>query len=510
MKTNQTSRIRSALFTLSALLLHTASLRAEEPAERVQVVGSRIARIDMEGVAPVEIVDAAELAKSGSMNLEEFFRGNPMSVSGVTADRGSWNMADGGADLNLRGAGSGRTLVLIDGQPMPRTPFGPSWSLAADPNMIPISMIERVEILKDGASSLYGTEATAAVVNIVTKKHYNGVAASYQFYKPTGGPRGERTEYSVSAGASSEKSSLMTVLYLKKTNPFFRGDREHYKKDEDAPWYTRVADFTDASNITLASPRCGEDVGPYRTQVVTYPDGSSKCSMDPRYENEKETVRPYSEQLTSHTYFDHQLTDSMKLFGRLLLSLGDHKTQGTNPYLSFKLPYTVWSKHEAEIRATYPDANLPAAGETLQFDYGPLELGGDYNTEPTRATSTSIGLKGTWGEDYDWQIVRTANTFQSRWTFHNNVNPTCVSNYTATGAFDPFLPYGQRGTLDSCKVESSLNKEFEEETVEGLISGPDHAARKGTVFFTRSEFQYLCDPYLCQPRGLLFSLDQDL
>jgi iron complex outermembrane receptor protein len=214
------------LLVLQLLTGLPSLLNAEEADEKVQVVGSRIARIEAEGVAPVEIIDAEDLVKSGSMNLEEFFRGNPLSVSGVTADRGSWNMADGGTDLNLRGSGSGRTLVLIDGQPMPKTPFGASWSLAPDPNMIPISMVERIEVLKDGASSLYGTEATAAVVNIVTKKHYDGVAASYQFYKPTGGPRGERTEYSLSAGSSSEKTSLMTVLYLRKTSPFFRGDRE--------------------------------------------------------------------------------------------------------------------------------------------------------------------------------------------------------------------------------------------------------------------------------------------
>jgi iron complex outermembrane receptor protein len=460
------------LLILLLFIARSPLAHAEAADEKVQVVGSRIARIETEGVAPVEIIESEDLVKSGSMNLEEFFRGNPLSVSGVTADRGSWNMADGGTDLNLRGSGSGRTLVLIDGQPMPKTPFGASWSMAPDPNMIPISMIERIEVLKDGASSLYGTEATAAVVNIVTKKHYNGAGASYQFYKPTGGPRGERTELSLSAGSSSEKTSLMTVLYLRKTNPFFRGDREHYKKSENAPWYTRVADFTDTNNITRASPRCGEDVGPYRTQVVTYPDGSSKCSMEPRYENEKETVRPFSEQLTSHTHFEHRLNDDTTLFGRLLLSLSDHKTQGTNPFLSFKLPYSVWSKHEAEIRAAYPDVKLPEIDQPLQFDYGPLELGGDYNTEPSRATSLSAGLKGSLGEDFNWQIIRTINSFRSRWTFHNNVSPVCVSNYTATGAFDPFLPYGQRGTLDSCKVESSLYKEYDDETVEATISGP--------------------------------------
>ena len=148
--------------------------------ERIQVTGSSIKRTDMEGALPVQTIDRAAIDRSGLATAGDLIQSIP-SMQGFTTDGDSVGGGGGGMKTaSLRGLGSDYTLVLINGRRM--APRGSGSTI--DLNSIPLAAIERVEVLTDGASALYGSDAIAGVVNFITKDNAQGVIASARYTKP--------------------------------------------------------------------------------------------------------------------------------------------------------------------------------------------------------------------------------------------------------------------------------------------------------------------------------------
>ena len=152
---------------------------AQENLGEIVVTGSRIRSANLESTTPVTQVTAADVVTQGVTRIEDLVNQLPQAFAAqnVTVANG----ATGTATLNLRGLGSPRTLVLIDGR---RMPYGGVTNSAADINQIPTQMIERVDILTGGASAIYGSDAVAGVVNFIMKKDFEGVevTSQYNFY----------------------------------------------------------------------------------------------------------------------------------------------------------------------------------------------------------------------------------------------------------------------------------------------------------------------------------------
>ncbi|MEL4430700.1 TonB-dependent receptor plug domain-containing protein [Shewanella mangrovisoli] len=151
----------------------SSAFAAEETAkvERIEVTGSRIQRQDMETASPVTVIDAAAIKAEGFTSVDQMLQVQT-SMAGAAIGSTTNNGADGVAQVDLRGMGSQRTLVLLNGRRMVNS--GSGADSAVDLNSIPVAMIARVEILKDGASAVYGSDAIAGVVNIITKKDFDG------------------------------------------------------------------------------------------------------------------------------------------------------------------------------------------------------------------------------------------------------------------------------------------------------------------------------------------------
>jgi outer membrane receptor protein involved in Fe transport len=157
----------------------TAPALAQENLGEIVVTGSRIRQANLESTTPVTQVTAADVVTQGVTRVEDLVNQLPQAFAAqnVTVSNGS----TGTATLNLRGLGSPRTLVLVDGR---RLPYGGVTDSAADINQIPTSMVERVDILTGGASAVYGSDAVAGVVNFIMKKDFEGVqvTSQYNFY----------------------------------------------------------------------------------------------------------------------------------------------------------------------------------------------------------------------------------------------------------------------------------------------------------------------------------------
>jgi iron complex outermembrane receptor protein len=173
-----------ALACLAATLPAAAQTAPSTPAtpdhklEKVEVTGTMIKRLDAETPAPVTILKREDILRSGATSLDELLRMDPSTGAGGLDDLGSGNgFAAGTASISMRGMGSAATLVLINGRRIaPAGVVDPNsgQSTVFNINSIPMSAVERVEILKSGASSLYGSDALAGVVNVILRNDYQG------------------------------------------------------------------------------------------------------------------------------------------------------------------------------------------------------------------------------------------------------------------------------------------------------------------------------------------------
>ncbi len=234
---------------------------ADASLEEVVVTGSRIARPELESPAPIATLSNAELQAAGQTDAEDVIRYNPALFASTTSDlsatRGN---LFGGAQLDLRGLGARRTLVLVNGR---RHVSGLSGGSIVDVNTIPANLIERVDVLTGGASAIYGSDAVSGVVNYVLKKRFDGL----EFEAQTG-ISGESDANSVygsvlygnSFGASDQGNFLFSVEFAN-SKPISYGDRDYLRGnqrlDDDANPALRVQ----AADVTPAYLAAGGRIG---------------------------------------------------------------------------------------------------------------------------------------------------------------------------------------------------------------------------------------------------------
>ncbi|WP_163933402.1 TonB-dependent receptor [Paraferrimonas sp. SM1919] len=157
--------------SIAASAMTAAQAIAEEQVERLEITGSRIQRADMETASPVTVIGSEEIAAQGYNSVDEVLASQP-AMAGMALGGTSNNGSNGKAEVNLRGLGASRTLVLVNGRRMVNSGTGADSSV--DLNNIPVAMIKRIEVLKDGASAIYGSDAIAGVINIITKTDFEG------------------------------------------------------------------------------------------------------------------------------------------------------------------------------------------------------------------------------------------------------------------------------------------------------------------------------------------------
>lgn len=235
-----TSKLKPLAFSISGLLLgslYSASAQeasegtqAQERApERIAVLGSRIRSDGLDKASPVEVLKADVAIGQGLSTLGDLLRSSTVAAgSNQITSATSTALSEGGTGvetLNLRGLGANRTLVLLNGRRI--GPAGTRGAVSAfDLNIMPLAAVDRVEILKDGASSLYGSDAVAGVVNIITKQGDESVFNA-NISQPSKGS-GETARLSGSIGKTFSKGSVRLVADYRKDAELARGDRRFF------------------------------------------------------------------------------------------------------------------------------------------------------------------------------------------------------------------------------------------------------------------------------------------
>jgi iron complex outermembrane recepter protein len=223
-KTNKLAEsVRRALWlSVAGTAAFTANAFAQEPAkddtktlEAVQVTGSRIARTESESASPVFKIDKAAIEQTGALTIGDFLQEIPSIAGAATNPSVNNGGGDGAATVSLRGLGDQRTLVLVNGRRIVTT----------DVNAIPLSMVQSVEVLKDGASVVYGSDAVGGVVNFILKKSFDGVEANVS-YGVSSEDDGDRVGFNITTGFSGDRGNLIITANYNDQKEVRASDRD--------------------------------------------------------------------------------------------------------------------------------------------------------------------------------------------------------------------------------------------------------------------------------------------
>lgn len=188
----------------------------EQQLERVEITGSSIRRVDAETALPVTVIKTDDLVKQGVTTVEQAIKAIAANQSNFGASSAIGGTTGGKAEADLRGlsgptgTNSNKTLVLLNGRRLANHSFD---AAAVDLNAIPFLAVERIEVLRDGASSMYGTDAIGGVINFILKRNFSGVELSGSWQRPEAGSGGEIKRASVVAGYGSLDTDRFNVLF---------------------------------------------------------------------------------------------------------------------------------------------------------------------------------------------------------------------------------------------------------------------------------------------------------
>lgn len=226
--------VATAFAATSMSWLSAAS--GEDSPQEVIVTGSRIRQDPQAGLAPLQVLTSEDIQRSGYVALGDFLQQLPISGSAINrTNNAAGNLgfpadgsgtSSGATELDLRYLGSKRTLVLVDGRRWVNGSSASGVSGAVDLNSIPADAIESIEVLQDGASTTYGSDAIAGVVNVITRKTYDGKLNLTGYYGGYGEGDGRTSQVSLTWTARSDSSRLLFSASYADQGEIFARDRD--------------------------------------------------------------------------------------------------------------------------------------------------------------------------------------------------------------------------------------------------------------------------------------------
>ncbi len=280
-----TGAIRGLLLTSMVGLMHIAPAFAQDDAPtdeppptdaktaelgKIEVTGTRIRRTDVEAARPITVVTKQQIEATGLNSIGDVLQ--TLASSGAAQNSQFNNGGNGRTNADLRNLGPNRLLVLLNGH---RVISGLAGDV--DLNTIPLAIVDHVEILQDGASALYGSDAISGVINIITARNYNGAEANaylgeYDAHGDGGGWDGKEQSYDFTIGSSSDRAGVvMNVSYVNES-PVLAGDRSISKEPI-------IGGGVAAGSIATPNGAFGIALGSGKCPGAATLDSSNSCFM---------------------------------------------------------------------------------------------------------------------------------------------------------------------------------------------------------------------------------------
>ena len=380
--------------------------------QTITVTGSALPRVDTETPSPVTVITAQQIARSGFTTVSDVVRSISADNSGSIPNAFTNGFAAGSSGVALRGLTVNSTLVLIDGQRAASYALSDDGQRSfVDLNTIPLAAVERIEVLKDGASSLYGADAIAGVVNIILRPSFQGIEGSADIGNSQhGGGFTKKATFMAGAGDLNQDhyNAYFSVQY-EKDNPIWTRDREF-------PYNTDNLSSIGGPNPRVPGNNQGSTVG-----SITAPNGQLQplraCTPNTQLVTSSAGSYCYQDLVNQYT----QVQPAMEqggLYGRVTVKINDT----TKAYLSASyMQSKSWAVNTpAQIQNSTPvntnGITLPAGNPSnpygapvaINYAFGDIPEGTNYNNHNVRLVG---GVQGTMGE---WNYNTTA-TINHTW-----------------------------------------------------------------------------------------------
>ena len=410
--------VMSAVAATSATSLPAQAQSSEEATQTVTVTGTRIRRIEVETSSPVFVLDRSSIEQTGSVTLGQLLQQTPIVAGAATNPQVNNGGGAGASTISLRGMTEERTLILLNGRRVI------SDDGEVDVNQIPINLIERVEILKDGASAIYGSDAIGGVVNFITRKDFDGFEISAMRGESERSDAG-LDNYQLTMGTRSDTGGFMFGATFNQRDPVSSADRP-FSKDPFALY--------NGQEIVLGSSRT--DSGFYRVPRATALAGGADLSAadcagasaevvvtkkDDGAGNSIADYRCYIGGGPNNDTYDFQdvnvVVTPQKRYG--LFVMGDHDLGGDmSAFVEGTYSFTNSSFQIAPepFDGRPSQANIPALASNLFNPFGVnitdvrkrlVEFGNRTGEFESQSFLINTGFQGALPRDWRWQAVYT-------------------------------------------------------------------------------------------------------
>lgn len=439
----------AASLAASSSIAHAADVLAADAGpgrtlDAVQVTGSNIKRTDTETANPVQVIDREQIAASGKQTTAELLRSISANTGGGSNETQNSGWSSGAAGIGLRGLSSKNTLILLNGRRLANYGF-PNGGLSdtfVNINALPLVAVQRIEVLKDGASAVYGSDAVAGVVNIITRQDYQGLEVGGTAGVSGEGDMGTQSAKVVGGFGDLEADGWNVLFSLEGYN---RERLDHDQRELTASGDYRQLPGGSRSGWSAKGARLlvGGVSVPLLDANGNCPQGTvltDSASIDGRQGqtcgfnlNDSSTLIPSTKRWQAYLTGTKRLGDKVEAFGELLYSdLEGASWFGSSPY--FTLESGRFALNADTGLAEPVPAILPAAnpynpyGQDVALEYTFFNLGQTIKTNRSKAFRALAGLRGT-SEHWDWEVAayraassereRVSGGFANRWGLYD-------------------------------------------------------------------------------------------
>ena len=488
------------------------SLRDDTGLAEIVVTGSSIKQINGETALPVQILKKDDIDRTGATSVEELFRQiSAASSSGATTAAQATGFQTGAiSTISLRGLGSARTLILINGRRSAVYGGGSTGAAGSsvDISGIPLAAVERVEILKDGASAIYGSDAIAGVVNFIMRTDYQGFEVNaYDGNPVTGGSGTSGNELSVSGyggfgDLKTDRFNISGGLNFEHDKTLLGRDRPFATRYSPAYGNDVTSGFAFPANIAVPAhgtqnpltPNCGPSLADVNFPTQCRFDNSPYDSLEP-------DVKKGSANLSGR----YAVTDNSQVYVEASYSKVETQTQVQPVPLSFQNPLLPSNPYVAFLRnllaTQYPNYHNPAvvpgsgafllpptspyypsafiaahsqlglAGQPLNLIYRDFANGTRLTEDTSDAARFVAGYKGTVGTwDYDTSVlyseVKVKEDLKSGFALYSKIMPLLDS-----GTINPFGATTDPSAIANAKAAEFTGQDFTTKTSIASLSG---------------------------------------
>ena len=473
--------------------------------DRIEITGSRLKRVDAETSAPVQIITRADIESTGKLTLSEVLQALPMNNNGSVPTSFGNGFAAGGSGISLRGLTVNSTLVLLNGRRM--APYGladDGQRNFVDLSSIPLDLVDRVEILKDGASAVYGSDAIAGVVNIILRKDFKGFIGSASAGTSRYGDANS-TRASLTKGfgdLSSDNYNAFVNLEVSHQNALNMNDRAGKRDFIGLPNPYNDNLMTMVRGYTTSAAQTSVSASPTGwARAVTGPGSVTPVAGSKYLQLGNGCVaNPGSQTLTYNAFpaclwniNDYQMIqpkeDKVNLFARGTYNLNaDTQVYGEAGVFNSKVStvYTpssvssIWANPSANkvmdntyitMGPNHPDN--PTPGSYSRLRYVTADLGGRNSNYDTTVARVLGGIKGTmagWDYDSGFLYTQSETKIERNGYVVNSALQALLNGTTYNGVNYGYYRLGTNAGLNSAALRAAISPTLNNSTKNSVTS----------------------------------------